>query len=117
MGFELELLPECFWNSKSSHRGFAFGSKSCHRRLSLSLNKLLCVGCSSESKEVSVWDSIFFISQVLMNFESFIVFEKILGIHSSGPQILPSFANVPLFIEKEWTCCPKPALQRNDKIM
>ena len=58
---ELELLPGCFWNSKSSHRGFAFGSKGCHRRLSLSLNKLLCVGCSSESKEVSVWDSGFFL--------------------------------------------------------
>ena len=57
---ELELLPGCFWNSKSSHMGFTFGSKSCHRRLSLSLNKLLCVGCSSESKELSVWDSGFF---------------------------------------------------------
>ena len=30
---------------------------------------------------------------------------------------LSSFVNVPLFIEKEWTCCPSPALQRNDKII
>ena len=48
--------------------------------------------------------------------ESFVVFEKIWGIRSSGPKSL-SFVNVPLFIEKEWTCCPKPALQINDKIM
>ena len=43
---ELELLPGRFWNSKSCPRGFSFGSKSYHRRLTLSLKKLLCVGCS-----------------------------------------------------------------------
>ena len=31
----------------------------------------------------------------------FVVFEKIWGIRSSGPKILPSFVNVPLFIEKK----------------
>ena len=41
--------------SKSSHRGFALGSKGCHSRLSFWVwTKRLCAGCSSESKETEV---------------------------------------------------------------
>ena len=95
VGFELELLPGRFWNSKSSHRGFAFGSKSCHRRLSLSLSKLLCVGCSSESKEVSVWDSSFFYFSSVDELESFVfVFDKSLEIIFFRPK------NPPLALQK-----------------
>ena len=60
-------------------------------------------------------DSGFFvISQVLMNFESFIVFEKIWGIRSSGPKILSQLCkNSSIYREKEWTCFQQPALQNN----
>ena len=45
------------------------------------------------------------------------VFENFLRIHSTGQKILLSFVEVPVFIEKEWTCSSIASLAKNNKIL
>ena len=44
------------------------------------------------------------------------VLENFLKIHSTGQKVPLSFAKVPVFIEKEWTCSSIASLAKNNNM-
>ena len=92
VGFEFELLPGRFWNSKNSHRGFAF----------LSLNKTTMCGVFFRIERGECLGFWVLISQVLMNLRVLLCLRKFGRFVPLVQRSSLSFANVPLFIEKRF---------------
>ena len=87
MGFE--LLPGLFWNSKSSHRGFSFGFEELSQKVVFEFEQTSMCGVFFRIERGECLGFWVFDFSSVDELESFVVFEKILEIRSSGPKILP----------------------------